>query len=80
MSLSYVSTLSVICLFLLGSALADCPTWFYHDNTTQQSHCGYEFLCSSNNKVRLKMDCVPHLLEKETVPSVTVVAGPPVEI
>ena len=41
-------------VFLLGSALADCPTWFYYDNTTQQSHCGHEFSCSSNNKVEIE--------------------------
>ena len=53
MSLSCMSTLSVMGLFLLGSALAGCPTWFYYNNTMQQCHCGYGLLCSSNKKVEI---------------------------
>ena len=47
---------SVITLSL-GSVLAtntSCPTWFYYDNSTQQCHCGYRLLCSSNKKVEIK--------------------------
>ena len=48
--------ISVITLSL-GSVLAtniSCPTWFYYDNSTQQCHCGYGLLCSSNKEVEIK--------------------------
>ena len=49
------STVTLTGLLLLGSVLAtNCPTWFYYDNTTQQCHCGYGLLCSSNKEVEIE--------------------------
>ena len=58
MSLTLFIYLSVSTAVTLsqGSVLAtntSCPTWFYYDNTTQQCHCGFGLLCSSNKNVEI---------------------------